>query len=130
MIDRDKISQDIGMLRDKHGSFRAVAKVTGINKASLENYFDKTTEPREKNILKLASSMHKDPSSYYTGAAEAPLPAPSDTVTLRDIIKLHEEIHKLATEIGSIKDLLLVTLVPAGFEIGQMDVVEIVDLGV
>jgi hypothetical protein len=67
MIDRDKISKDIGILKNKYGSFRAAAKATRINKASLENYFDKITEPREKNILKLASAAHRDPDYYYTG---------------------------------------------------------------
>lgn len=31
----------------------------------------------------------------------------TDQVTLRDILKLHEEIHKLATEIGEIKTRLI-----------------------
>jgi transcriptional regulator with XRE-family HTH domain len=107
MIDRDKIAKDIEMLKNKHGSFRAVAKVSKINKASLENYFDKITEPREKNILKLATATHKPISYYYKFAPslqESPSTTdPSDQITLRDIVKLHEQIEMLGQEIGEIK---------------------------
>jgi hypothetical protein len=55
MYDIDKISHDIDILVKKSGSWRAAVRASKINKASLENYFAKTTkEPREPNIKKLA----------------------------------------------------------------------------
>lgn len=111
MIDREKISQDIEFLKEKHGSFRAVAKVTGINKASLENYFEKITEPREKNIVKLAGAMHRDASYYYTAPSprktdSAPADVP-DNLALYNLTKRVDAVELEAQTIrnSSVKEL-------------------------
>jgi sensor histidine kinase YesM len=108
MIDRDKISKDIEFLKNKHGSFRAAAKATEINKASLENYFDKTTEPREKNIIKLAVAMHKDPAYYYStgqGEQEAAVQQNSSVIKLQaELIQSMKEINLLQERIRQLEE--------------------------
>lgn len=70
MIDREKISRDIGTLKARHGSYRAVSRITDINKTSLEQYAEQTTEPREKNVLRLAKAMRRNPDYYYSGQSD------------------------------------------------------------
>lgn len=66
MINKKKIAQDIEYLKRKHSdSIRAVAKVTEIDKQSLQNYLDEITEPRSENVKKLSAAMHRNPSYYY-----------------------------------------------------------------
>jgi len=52
MFNRDLLAKDIESLVKKFGSRRAVAKATGVNCTSLENYLHKNTEPREANVKK------------------------------------------------------------------------------
>jgi ribosomal protein S6 len=105
MYDLDKISQDIDLAVKKCGSWRAAVKATGINKASLENYYAKTTkEPREPNIRKLAIYMHKDITCYYK-IPNSQATEPAQTQDWRD-----EELYKsLRREVDFLRELVVKT---------------------
>lgn len=81
----------------------------------------KTKKPTLKALDTIADVFDVSMNWLRTGQGEPAVAAdPSDQVTLRDILKLHEEIHRLASEIGELKTALQKTTVDLGKEIGDL----------
>ena len=86
---------------DKGVSRRELARRCNVSLGTIQNVLLGDTEIKNSTLEKI--------SLYFKVQTDRPAIAiPSNNqATLRDILKLHEEIHKLATEIGEIKTRML-----------------------
>jgi len=85
-------------------SRRELSRKTKVPLASINNYLDTEMQPSVRTLERFAVYFNKPITFFFGNSGPELPPAPSpDTVTLRDILALKQDIIELGKEVGEIK---------------------------
>ena len=65
MIDRKKLKEVLETAANKAGGVRALARASGINPTSLQDFIDEKTNPGSNMIGKIAAYCRKSPAYFF-----------------------------------------------------------------